>query len=37
MRSLEKDAREKVVPALTRSTEAVADAMQVLQTMKFRR
>lgn len=37
VRSLQKDAREQVVPALTRSTEAVADAMQVMSTMKFRR
>lgn len=36
LRALNKDVREQVMPALTRSTEAVSEAMRIMQTLKDR-
>lgn len=37
LQALNKDVREDVMPALTRSTEAISGAMQMMQAMKDRR
>lgn len=37
LRALNKDVREDVMPALTRSTEAISEAMQMMQALKDRR
>lgn len=34
LRALNKDVREQVMPALTRSTEAVSEAMRIMQMLK---
>jgi hypothetical protein len=37
LRQLNTDVREQVMPALTRSTEAVSEAMRIMQTLETRR